>query len=62
MDRQEKTISKKRGRPATGLNPFVGLRIEPELLAAIDEAAKAEGIGRTEMIRRLIRQALRIDS
>lgn len=34
----EKTITKKtgRGRPATGLGQLIGVRLQPDLLAALD--------------------------
>jgi hypothetical protein len=47
---------KKRGRPATGINPSIGVRIEPAQLAAIDNwrAAQSDVPTRPEAIRRLI--------
>jgi hypothetical protein len=58
----EKSIAvepKKRGRPATGKDPIVAFRAPPELTAGIVAAAKAEGIGRAEAIRRAVREWLR---
>ena len=49
---------KKRGRPATGKHPLLGLRVPQELIARIDKWAKLNGIGRSEAIRRLIEQSL----
>lgn len=61
MEDQEKTITKnKRGRPATGLGSLIGVRLQPELLAAVDAAAAAEPDTptRPEMIRRILASAL----
>ena len=51
---------KKRGPPATGKGTLVGVRLQPELLAALDEWAVARnlGLGRPEAIRRLLEIAL----
>lgn len=38
--------------------PIVGVRIKPEAIAYIDALAKAEGVKRSEMIRRLVGEAL----
>jgi hypothetical protein len=46
------------GRPATGRHPFVGLRIPFELTMKIDDWARANGIGRSEALRRLAERAL----
>jgi hypothetical protein len=52
---------KKRGRPATGRDPFVGVRLPPALIAEIKKwAAKSNGgISRSEAIRRLVEIGLR---
>ena len=44
-----------RGNPST----LVALRLPPELLAKVDAAAMAEGVDRSEMLRRLIERGLR---
>jgi len=50
---------KKRGRPATGHDPLVGVRLPPELIAAIDAWAKRErAVSRSDAIRRFIERAL----
>jgi metal-responsive CopG/Arc/MetJ family transcriptional regulator len=50
---------KKRGRPATGRDPVVGVRISPEVTTQLDLWAKANSISsRSEAIRRIIEQAL----
>jgi hypothetical protein len=56
----EFTQSKKRGRPATGTNPSVGVRLSPATIENLDAwRAKQPGIpGRPEAIRRLIEAAL----
>ena len=55
---RKKVIPKKRGRPATGKDPLVALRLPAEMISAIDNAAKLEGISRSEKIRQLIGSAL----
>jgi hypothetical protein len=50
---------KKRGRPATGRDPFVGIRLAPELILEIDQwSEKAKAPSRSEAIRRLVELAL----
>jgi len=55
---RKKVIPKKRGRPATGKDPMVSIRLPEKTLAAIDKVAKAEGVSRSEKIRALIEKAL----
>jgi hypothetical protein len=57
MTRQDKTITKKRGRPATGLGTLIGVRLQPDQINRVDawiaihdEAGKT----RPEAIRQLI--------
>jgi Ribbon-helix-helix protein, copG family len=54
-------IPKKRGpgRPATGRDPMLTFRSPAELTAALDEAAKAEGLSRGKVIRRAVAEWLR---
>jgi hypothetical protein len=51
---------KKRGPPATGKGTLVGVRLQPDLLTALDEwaAARNHGLGRPEAIRQLLAIAL----
>jgi len=49
---------KKRGRPATGMDPMIGARFPSELTARIDAWASAHSTSRSEAIRRLVEQAL----
>jgi Arc/MetJ-type ribon-helix-helix transcriptional regulator len=50
---------KKQGRPATGTDPLVGVRLPQELIDAIDRWADREGAAsRSGAIRRLLEQAL----
>ncbi len=53
---------KKIGRPATGKGTLVGVRIQPDDLAAIDEWAAANGCNRAEAIRRLAKMGLLADT
>jgi hypothetical protein len=52
---------KKRGRPATGVDPFVGVRFPQTLLDAIDAwgAASEEPLTRSHAIRRLVELGLK---
>lgn len=57
MNTQDITITKKRGRPSTGLNPLIGVRLPPDLIEAIDVAIEAQPEpkpSRPEMIRRAL--------
>jgi len=49
---------KKRGRPATGKDPMVGLRLSPELTRAVDSWAEERNLTRSEAIRTMIERAL----
>jgi Arc/MetJ-type ribon-helix-helix transcriptional regulator len=50
---------KKRGRPATGTDPLIGVRFPPETIKAIDDWAKRENAGsRSEAVRRMVDQSL----
>ena len=49
---------KKRGRPATGTDPMIGLRLSKKEIARLDRWAKANGYTRSEAIRVLIERGL----
>lgn len=52
---------KKRGRPATGQQPHVSVRMEPELTDAVDKWLKSltpVELSRSEAIRRILREWL----
>ena len=50
---------KKRGRPATGVDPLYGVRVPDALIQAIDQWAKENGsASRSEAIRRLVELGL----
>jgi hypothetical protein len=52
---KKNVIQKRRpGRPATGTQPLVTVRLPPEMIADLDKKAKAEGVGRSDIIRRLV--------
>ena len=55
-------IQKKRGRPATGQDPILALRLPPALRSAIENWAKQQKDkpSRSEAIRRLIKFALAV--
>jgi Arc/MetJ-type ribon-helix-helix transcriptional regulator len=51
---------KKRGRPATGRDPFVGIRLPPELITALDKwRATVQIPSRSEAIRTLVELGLK---
>jgi hypothetical protein len=60
MSRSIVDIAKsKRGRkPTTGLGEGVLVRLHEPMIGALDTAAKAEGVGRVELIRRIVRDWL----
>jgi hypothetical protein len=62
MVSQDKKISKNRGRPATGTNPTVGVRLPPDILNAIEEwrALQRPIPSVPESIRALLKKALRL--
>ena len=49
---------KKRGRPATGKNPHVVVRMEPVAIARVDAFAERNEINRSEAVRRLVELGL----
>jgi Arc/MetJ-type ribon-helix-helix transcriptional regulator len=49
---------KKRGRPPTGVDPLVGVRLPPQMISNIDRWAKENDLSRSEAIRRLLEKAL----
>lgn len=54
-----KVIPKKRGRPATGKDPLVALRLPPELIKAIDAwSARNKAASRSAAIRTMIENTL----
>ena len=63
MDSQETLITKKRGPQPTGIGTLIGVRMLPDLLAALDSwIAKQENPKptRPEAVRRLLWDALRV--
>ena len=59
MAKSISVIQKKRGRPATGVDPMLSLRLPAERIEAIDAWAEKEGVSRSEAIRLLIDRGLR---
>jgi hypothetical protein len=53
---------KKRGRPATGQAPFVGVRLTLELIARVEAWGAEEGLSRSEAIRRLVELGLKANA
>jgi hypothetical protein len=62
MKRQTVITKKRRGPPPTGKGTLVGVRLQPDLLAPIDEwaAAQDDEPGRSEAIRRLVELGLTV--
>ena len=52
-------IKKSRGRPATGIRQLVGVRLDANVLDAIDDWRGKEMLGRPEAIRRLVEIGLK---
>jgi hypothetical protein len=50
-----------RGRPATGRDPIIGLRLPKAETAKLDKWAKANGYTRSEAIRAMIKHTLHGD-
>jgi hypothetical protein len=59
-EQSRKMLTKKRGRPATGTSPVIGVRVHADLKARIDEwrAEQRPLPSQPEAIRRLVEQAL----
>ncbi|MFB9942786.1 ribbon-helix-helix protein, CopG family [Gluconobacter oxydans] len=54
----KKVIPKRRGRPATGKDQLVGVRLPPAMLDAIARMSLQKEVPRSEVIRRLIQKGL----
>ena len=50
--------NKKRGRPATGTDPMIGLRLSKVETVRLDKWAKANGFTRSQAIRELISRGI----
>jgi hypothetical protein len=56
----EKVIPKRRpGRPATGKDPVVTVRLPVETIKSLDAKANADGLTRSDLIRRLVELGLK---
>jgi hypothetical protein len=55
---KEKVMPKKRGRPATGKEPMMAVRMPPVLIGEIEAWADARGITRSAALRRLVELGL----
>jgi hypothetical protein len=58
MGKSIEVTPKKRGRPATGRNPFLTTRVPQEVIDAIEVWAVANEISRSEAVRRLLELGL----
>lgn len=52
------TPKKRRGRPATGRDPVMTLRLPPALIADLEKWAQASGVSRSEAARIMIENGL----
>jgi uncharacterized protein (DUF4415 family) len=52
-------VIKKRGRPATGIRQLIGVRLDADVIGAIDNWRGKEMLGRPEAIRRLVEIGLK---
>jgi hypothetical protein len=59
MSTSEKSELAKRGRPATGKNPIIGVRLPAKELSLLDRWAAANGYSRSAAIRRMIAMTAR---
>ena len=59
MARSISVEQKKKGRPATGISPLVGVRLSPALLSELDGWALREKLSRSEAMRRLVERGLK---
>lgn len=50
---------RQRGRPATGRDPVVSVRVPEQTLSELDDWAEKRGVGRAEAIRTLLEDGLR---
>jgi hypothetical protein len=57
--RSAKPKKRGRGRPATGRDPMIGLRLPKAEIASLDKWAKANGYTRSEAIRMLVFRSLK---
>ncbi len=53
------SVKPKRGRPATGRDPLVGVRFPVSAIYEIDGYAEGSGVSRSEAIRRLVELGLK---
>jgi predicted DNA binding CopG/RHH family protein len=58
MTQDKKVTPKKRGRPATGKDPHITVRLPVRLREKVDAFASANGLKRSEAIRQLIEHGL----
>lgn len=58
MRKSINVTQKKRGRPATGHDPFLTARVPQDVIDAIEAWAAASDISRSEAVRRLLELGL----
>jgi metal-responsive CopG/Arc/MetJ family transcriptional regulator len=53
------TVKRKRGRPATGRDQLIGVRLPDDMINSLDNWAKRNDCSRSEAIRRLVELGLK---
>jgi predicted DNA-binding protein len=56
--KRKKVKKRGRGRPATGMDPMIGVRLSLEATTQLDKWAKAHDMTRSEAIRQLIARGI----
>jgi hypothetical protein len=59
MAKSISVIPKKRGRPATGRDPAIPVRLPPEMVEQLEELASRRKTTRSQVIRELLEKALK---
>jgi hypothetical protein len=59
MAKSIKVASKRRGRPPTGRDPGIHVRLPKEMLATIDAWSASKAVTRSEAVRRLVEIGLK---
>ena len=58
VPRSISVIPKKRGRPATGRDPVIPVRLPPKMIEQLEELAARRKATRSQVIREFLRKAL----
>jgi hypothetical protein len=58
MKSTAKKVKKRRGRPPTGSQPLVGVRLPQDAIDIIEELAQNQKVGRSVIVRQLVLKAI----